>query len=185
MSFIRPVSLVLGVLVASSSFAATSSRDRITSSRSAPATTTVASAPTYSGPTTWGLGVWSSDFVTNGDSISALVSSGDNWIQPFFSVAGTAGAFEFNIGATYRVTVAGNARSGFHFAPGFAVGTVNQGGSKFAFSFMGLFGAHYAVFDRLILSFDGGPILSSVDGDLNFKIRPAGSVLGLSFHYLF
>jgi hypothetical protein len=195
MSFLRPAYpvLVLGVLVASSALAAP--RDRIVTSRSASTsavhptqTTTTTPTTSYSGPTTWGLGVWSSDQVTVGDTISALFSSGDNWIQPFFSIAGTRGSFEFNVGGSYRVTVAGSSKSGFHFAPGIALGSVNTGagtGNKFAFSFFGLAGGHYAIFDRLIFAFDGGPILSVVDGDLDFKIRPAGAQLGMSLHYLF
>jgi hypothetical protein len=32
---------------------------------------------------------------------------------------------------------------------------------------------------------DAGPIVTVVDGDAEFRIRPAGELLGLGIHYLF
>lgn len=133
------------------------------------------------------LGVADTSNVSTGQSLSALFSTaGGDWIQALLGVESTRGSFVFGLGGIYKFTVAGNARTGFHVGPGATIGTVAVGGkSKFAFGFSGLAGGHFTLFDRLMLSVDGGPMLAVVDGDANFALKPMGTLLGLSVHYLF
>lgn len=132
------------------------------------------------------MGVADTSHVSTGQSLSAMFSFNKNWLQTYMAIENTQGAFTFGLGAIYKFTVAGDAKTGFHVGPGFSVGTVPVGGkAKFAFSIFGMAGAHFTLFDRLILSVDGGPMVNVVDGDANFRMKPMGELLGLSVHYLF
>ncbi|MDN5850548.1 MAG: hypothetical protein L0H63_13080 [Nitrococcus sp.] len=130
-----------------------------------------------------GLGYFDSDNLTRrGDNLSALYSVNKDWAQAFFGVYNTNDGLSFSIGGAYKFTVLGDQKSGLHIGPGLAMGTVND---KFLFSAFGLAGFHYTVFDRVMLSVDGGPILTLVDDEVDFSLEPAGNLLGLSIHYLF
>lgn len=132
------------------------------------------------------LGIADTSNVSVSQSISAMFSMNRNWLQTFMTIDRTQGTFVFGLGGIYKFTVAGDARTGFHVGPGFAIGTVPVNGkSKFAFSIFGMAGAHYTLFNNLILSVDGGPMVSVVDGDANFQMKPMGETLGLGIHYLF
>jgi hypothetical protein len=121
-----------------------------------------------------------------GQSVSALFSNNNDWIQAMMNLRSVSGDVEFSVGGAYKFTVAGTNRAGFHIGPGLSLGTVAAGGeSNFAFAIVGMFGGHYTLFERLLLSVDGGPILSVVDGNVDFGIAPMGTLLGLSIHYLF
>ncbi len=134
----------------------------------------------------WALGFSDTSTFAGGQSVSALFSSGRDWIQAFLTVPSTRGGFQFGAGGAYKFTIAGNQRAGFHVGPALVLGTVSVlGQSKFAFSLGGAVGAHYTLVERLILSVDGGPMISVVDGDVNFRLSPFGEFLGLSLHYLF
>lgn len=132
------------------------------------------------------MGVADTSNVSTGQSLSAMFSFNKNWLQTYMGIENTQGTFTFGLGAIYKFTVAGDAKTGFHVGPGFSVGTVPVGGkAKFAFSIFGMAGAHFTLFDRLILSVDGGPMVNVVDGDANFRMKPMGETLGLGIHYLF
>lgn len=146
------------------------------------------------------VGVSDTTNLTGGQSVSVMFATDKDWIHTFLGVNHSQGSFSFGAGGIYKFTVHGNRAMGFHVGPGLAVGTVSVGGSsvnvsgstvtvesstKFGFSILGDVGAHYALFDRLVLSLDGGPIFSVVDGEFNFMLKPIGEVLGLSVHYLF
>lgn len=132
------------------------------------------------------LGFADTTYIAGGQSASALFSSNDDWLQTIFTINGTRGNFYFAVGGIYKFTIAGNARAGFHVGPGVTLGTVPTGtGSEFGFSLVGLAGGHFTLFERLILSVDGGPQLSVVDGNTDFRLKPMGELLGLSVHYLF
>ncbi|RZA04337.1 MAG: hypothetical protein EOP11_15355 [Proteobacteria bacterium] len=119
-------------------------------------------------------------------SVSALFSNNEDWIQTMLNVQGVKGSFRFSLGGAYKFTVAGNGRAGFHIGPGLSIGTVGTpAGSDFGFALVGMFGGHYTLFERMIVSFDAGPILRVVDGDVDFGVAPMGGLLGLSAHYLF
>lgn len=132
------------------------------------------------------MGVADTSHVSTGQALSAMFSFNKNWLQTYMAIESTQGAFTFGLGAIYKFTVAGDAKTGFHVGPGFSVGTVPVSGkSKFAFSIFGMAGGHFTIFDRLILSVDAGPMVSVVDGDANFRMKPMGELLGLGVHYLF
>lgn len=132
------------------------------------------------------VGVADTSTFMTGQSISALFSNNKDWIQAMMNVQGVKGSFRFSVGGAYKFTVAGTERAGFHIGPGLALGTTGTAnGSKFFFSLVGMFGGHYTLFERLILSVDGGPVLGVVDGDVDFGVKPMGELLGLSVHYLF
>lgn len=132
------------------------------------------------------LGFADTSYIAGGQSASALFSNNNDWLQTIFTINGTRGNFYFAVGGIYKFTVAGNARAGFHVGPGVTLGTVPTGTeSKFGFSLVGLAGGHFTLFERLILSVDGGPQLSVVDGNTDFRLKPMGELLGLSVHYLF
>jgi len=137
-----------------------------------------------SGPRAFGF-TDSSNFLT-GQSASALFGGDTDWIHVMLSVNRTLGTFEFGVGGIYKFTVAGDRRAGFHVGPGVSVGTVAVGAkSEFGFGIAGVAGGHWTLFDRLIVSVDGGPALGVVDGNANFSLKPLGEILGLSLHYLF
>lgn len=162
-----------------------------TAAPAAAPTSTVSSSSASSGSsinlTETAFGFSDTSYITNGQTLSAMLGVGaSDWIHPFFGVNQTEGALSFSIGGAYLITVHGDRRAGFHVGPGLSLGTVAVGDeSKFGFSLFGLAGAHYTFFDRLIVSVDGGPILTDVDSKTNFRIRPAGDLLGLSVHYVF
>lgn len=127
------------------------------------------------------LGVADTYYLTYGQSASALFSVGRNWIQALFGINQSRSAFSFGVGGAYKFTIAGDRRTGFHVGPGFTVGTVHK---DFAFTIHGMFGGHFTIFERLILSVDAGPIFEVIDGDADFRLRPMGNALGLSLHYI-
>jgi hypothetical protein len=132
------------------------------------------------------MGVADTSNISTGQSLSAMFSFNRNWLQTYMTIDRTQGTFVFGLGGIYKFTVAGDARMGFHVGPGFSVGTVPVSGkSKFAFSLFGMAGGHFTLFDRLILSVDGGPMVNVVDGDANFSMKPMGETLGLGIHYFF
>lgn len=149
-----------------------------------PAVAAPSSASSSSGAKAFGF--TDSSNLLNGQSASALFGGTTDWIHVMLAINKTLGAFEFGVGGIYKFTVLGDRRTGFHMGPGVSVGTVAVGGkSKFGFSISGLAGAHWTIFDRMIVSVDGGPAVAVVDGDANFSFRPIGDLLGLSLHYLF
>jgi hypothetical protein len=141
------------------------------------------------------LGFADTSNISVGQSLSAMFSINQNWLQTFLTITQTKDAFTFGLGGIYKFTVAGDRHMGFHVGPGFAVGTVPASSvagatsgtskTKFAFSIYGLAGAHYTIFDRLILSVDGGPMVNVIDGTADFSMKPMGQLLGLGLHYLF
>lgn len=160
----------------------------------------IASSTSVSGGKPVAVGVSDTTNLTGGQSGSVMFATEKDWIHTFLTVNHSQGSFSFGAGGIYKFTVSGNRAMGFHVGPGLAVGTVSVGGSsvnvsgntvtvesstKFGFSILGDVGAHYTLFDHLILSMDAGPIFSVVDGEFNFMLKPIGEVLGLSVHYLF
>lgn len=134
------------------------------------------------GSSSFAFGYADTQYIANTQAASVLFASGKDWIQAFLGVQNTRGNFDFGLGGMYKFTLSGDRRAGFHLGPGFAVGTV---GDDFAFSIYGMVGAHFTLFERLLLSVDGGPMLSVIDGDANFRMRAMGETLGLGIHYLF
>ena len=135
------------------------------------------------------LGVADTGNFMTGQSLSALFSINNDWIQANLAIEGVNSNFVFSVGGAYKFTVAGNNRAGFHVGPGISLGTqalaTGRGGTKFGFAVVGMFGGHYTLFERLLLSVDGGPILTVVDGTVDFQVKPMGSLLGVGIHYLF
>ncbi|MDN5871083.1 MAG: hypothetical protein L0H73_10260 [Nitrococcus sp.] len=130
-----------------------------------------------------GLGYFDSDNLTlEGDNVSGLYSVKKDWAQVFFGVYNTNDSLSFSIGGAYKFTVWGDQYAGLHVGPGIAMGTAND---NFLFSAFGLAGFHYTIFDSVMLSLDGGPILTLVNDEVNFSLEPTGNLLGLSIHYLF
>lgn len=132
------------------------------------------------------VGVVDTSNVSTGQSLSAMFSIDRNWLQTFMTIDRTQRTFIFGLGGIYKFTVAGDLKTGFHVGPGISLGTTPVAGrSKFAFGVFGLAGAHFTLFERLMLSVDGGPMLNVVTGDADFRMKPLGETLGLGIHYLF
>lgn len=135
------------------------------------------------------IGFYDSSNLITGQSFSLLLSSKDHWFQTYFGVHRTSGGlFEAGLGLTYKFTIAGNRNTGLHLGPGVTIGSAQHGSSNneaFRLSLNGVFGAHFTLFEKLILSVDGGPNLIFLKGDESFNFRPAGGLLGLGIHYLF
>lgn len=131
----------------------------------------------------YGLGVADTSNVTNGESISGLMSMGHDWVQGLVAVYTTKGNFDFAVGGIYKFTVVGTRSTGFHMGPGFTIGSV---GGDFAWAFFGAAGGHFTVAEHLMLSVDAGPMVTHTKNNTNFRLRALGdSVLSLAVHYLF
>lgn len=141
--------------------------------------TALASAPAQA---TTGLGFADTSTIAGGQSLSALFNVNDNWIQGFLGVHQTKGNFDFAVGGGYKLTVIGNRNTGFHVGPMASIGTF---GGDFAFTIMAGAGAHFTLFDKMMLSFDGGPMYVHTQAAKNFRMKPMGELLGMSVHYLF
>jgi hypothetical protein len=134
----------------------------------------------------WAMGVASTNVITNTESLSALLESGKNWIEIDLGIHHTRGNFQFATGGAYKFTVAGDRHTGFHVGPGLALGTTDVlGNAKFTFSLSGLAGGHFTFGDHLMVSVDGGPVLYVTDGNVDFRMRPRGDILGVGVYYLF
>lgn len=136
-----------------------------------------------------GLGIYDSSYLITGQSLSLILSSKDHWFQVFLGVHRAGGSlFEAGIGASYKFTVAGDRSTGLHLGPGFSIGAAQNGTANnetFRLGFFGLVGGHFTLFEKLMLSVDGGPNLVFLKGQESFTFRPAGAILGLGIHYLF
>lgn len=131
---------------------------------------------------TIGLGMADTTTIAGGQSLSALFSVGDNWIHGFLGVHQTKGDFDFGLGGGYKFTVIGTRATGFHVGPMASLGTF---GGDFAFTIVGNVGAHFTLFEKLMLSVDGGPMYVHTQPAKNFRMKPIGELLGMSIHYLF
>lgn len=135
------------------------------------------------------IGLYDSSNLITGQSLSLMLSSKDHWFQTYIGVhRASGGLFEAGLGVSYKFTIAGNRFTGLHLGPGITIGSAQHGTSNnesFRLSLNGIFGAHFTLFERLILSVDGGPNLVFLKGDESFTFRPAGALLGLGIHYLF
>lgn len=130
------------------------------------------------------IGVADTTNIIQGQSLSLLFPMNKDSLQTFLGLHRTHGMFEFGAGGAYKVTLHGDRRTGLHFGPGLSVGTASRGPkTKFAFSAFGLVGGHHTLFERLIVSVDGGPIMTVLNGDVDLGIKPAGNMLGLAIHY--
>jgi len=141
-----------------------------------------ANLKTNSAQAATGLGMSDTTIVSGGQSLSALFSTSSDWIQVLAGVHQTKGNFDFSVGGMYKFTVIGNRNTGFHVGPGFTIGTF---GGQFAFTVFGALGAHFTLFEHLMLSIDGGPMYVHTDAAKNFRMKPIGDTLGLSIHYVF
>ena len=136
----------------------------------------------YHSEKTWGIGVADTQTVTTGESATALIGMGDDWLQTYLGVYQTKGAFSFAIGGAYKFTVAGTRSTGFHIGPGFTAGTVAD---DFAFSIFGAAGGHFTFNEHLFFSIDAGPMVTHTKNNTNFVVRGFGPVLGLTIAYIF
>ncbi len=137
---------------------------------------------TPSAHATIGLGMADTTTISGGQSLSAIFSTGNDWIHTFLGVHQTKGKFDFGAGGGYKFTVIGTRATGFHVGPLASLGTV---GGDFAFSIVGAAGAHFTLFEKMMLSVDGGPMYVHTQAAKNFRMKPIGELLGLSIHYLF
>jgi|GEM_PF-7071980 len=130
-----------------------------------------------------GLGVSDTSVIAGGQSLSAIfgLPSGHQ-IQTVLGVHQTKGNFDFHVGGFYRMPLIGTAKTGFHFGPGFTIGTF---GGDFAFTVVAAFGAHFTLMENMMLSVDAGPMYVHTQAAKNFKMKPIGELLGLSIHYMF
>lgn len=128
------------------------------------------------------LGMADTTVIAGGQSLSAMFSTTSDWIQVLLGVHQTKGNFDFAVGGIYKFTVIGNRANGFHVGPGATIGTY---GGDFAFTVMGAAGGHFTLFERLMLSVDGGPMYVHTEAAKNFRMKPMGEILGLSVHYVF
>ena len=131
---------------------------------------------------TIGLGMADTTTISGGQSLSAIFNVTDNWIQAFLGVHQTKGDFDFAVGGAYKFTVIGTRATGFHVGPMASIGTF---GGDFAFTIVGNAGAHFTIFEKMMLSVDGGPMYVHTDKAKNFRMKPIGELLGMSIHYLF
>ncbi len=97
--------------------------------------------------------------------------------------------FNFGVGSAYKRTVSGGQLSGFHLGGGFNLGTRTVGAKPDAFylNLSPLAGFHFAIpgVSQLLISADGGPIFQILDGNFNFVLSQASTILGLSVHWFF
>lgn len=129
-----------------------------------------------------GLGMSDTTVIAGGQSLSAIFGIGEHQIQTILGVHQTKGNFDFAVGGFFRMPLIGTAKTGFHFGPGFTIGTF---GGDFAFTVVAAFGAHFTIFENMMLSVDGGPMYVHTQAAKNFKLKPIGDTLGLSIHYMF
>lgn len=128
------------------------------------------------------LGMADTTMVAGGQSLSAMFSGVTDWVQVLAGVHQTKDDVNFGAGGFYKFTVIGTRANGFHVGPGAILGTH---GGKFAFSVIGAAGGHFTLFERLMISVDGGPMYVHTDAAKNFLMKPIGDILGLSVHYVF
>ncbi len=128
------------------------------------------------------VGVADTTVVAGGQTLSAMFSSGRDWIQAYLGFFQTKGVVDFAGGGAYKFTLAGTRALGFHAGPGVMLGTFAD---DFAFSFFGAAGGHFTVVDRLLFSVDAGPMVTHTANNTNFRLRPLGALLGLSVFYVF
>lgn len=142
----------------------------------------------YHGDNVWALGVSDTTNIATGETLTALFSTADNWVQTYLGVFRTKDTFTFSAGGAYKFTVAGTRATGFHVGPGIVLGTVSD---SFAFGIFGAAGGHFTVADHLFLSVDGGPAFVHISGkdggpsSSNFVLRGFGPYLGLTIAYVF
>ncbi len=141
-----------------------------------------AALSTSSAHATTGLGMADTATITGGQSLSALFSTERDWIQVIAGIHQTKTNFDFGVGGFYKMTIIGTQKTGFHFAPGATLGTV---AGDFAFTVVAGLGAHFTLFDNMMLAVDGGPMYVHTQAAKNFRMKPIGELLGLSIHYLF
>jgi hypothetical protein len=123
-------------------------------------------------------------------------------IQGYFSVPGTSGRFQFALGGIYKTIIVGTLRNGFHVGGGLALGVPSYsfGGmdfdfesgeaktkTPFFFNLIGNAGIHFTLpgVDHILVNLDAGPVLSVIDGNVDFSISGYSPLLGISVHYLF
>ncbi len=168
---------------------ASTSSDRIATSRAASTEAPAASSSTSIGR--FGLGLQTlSNFGGTDTALSAWIETGNaGSIQPLVAIGGTTPDLQFGLGAIYRHIVAGSRQNGFHVGAGAGFGTVASGlGNKFFFSLMGVSGFHFTVpqTTNILISLDAAAAFSKVeDASSNFSIDGLSPALGLSVHYLF
>jgi hypothetical protein len=140
------------------------------------------SASEHRSQTTMAIGVADTDTIAGGESLTGLFSMGDNWLQAYLGIFTTKTNFDFAVGGAYKLTISGTRATGFHVGPGFTVGTV---GDEFAFAIFGACGGHFTLADRLLVSVDGGPMVTHTKNNTNFRLRGFGPYLGLTLAYVF
>ncbi|MGZ3719846.1 MAG: hypothetical protein ACXWR1_16015 [Bdellovibrionota bacterium] len=128
------------------------------------------------------VGVSDTANVTGAESLTVLFTVGQDWIQTYAAVYKTNVDFDFGAGGAYKFTVAGNRLTGFHVGPGFTVGTVN---GQFGFAIFGAAGGHFTIADHLLISVDGGPMVTHTKDNTNFRLRGLGNYLGLTVAYVY
>jgi opacity protein-like surface antigen len=144
----------------------------------------VQAAELVEGKGRFGLGLAS---ITTGVGNSTVLTG---WIplkqsmgfQPYLGIPSTAGSFSFITGTAFKVTVAGNSQAAFHLGGNVLLGSTSN---LFYLGLGGLIGVHYAPAQSVLLSVDGGPQLSLLDGNANFSMGALSSVLGASLIFLF
>lgn len=136
-------------------------------------------------------------------ALSGLLDiGGGNVVQANVGIGSTSGGFSFGVSGFFKHTLFGGKSAGFHAGGGLGLGTMGSGSSLasvasataattsktvFVVGLAGLAGVH-AMFpgsDDVLLSVDGGPLLTIVDGSANFMMGGLSSALGFSVHYLF
>jgi hypothetical protein len=189
------ISLIVSVGL-SSAFGAekkakTSAHDSITTSQSAPLST---------GGPRWGLGM-ATYSITGlfGASLAGIMSfDPKNSLQPMFTIAHTAGSFQFDIGALFRHSMIQGTNTGFHIGGGFGLGTTpgtttttatgaRTTSNDLAVAISGVAGFKYTLpgTEDVILYADAGPVIQLVDGDADFHLSPFSGFFGATLVYLF
>jgi hypothetical protein len=124
--------------------------------------------------------------------------SRDNMLQGLVSMPGTS-PFQFNVGGLFKHTIVHNQYGGLHIGGGAVLGaakgatnvpngavptTTAGGGSAFLFSMAGIAGLHFPLANTGVeFHFDGGFIISVLDGNAEVSMGGVSPLLGASVFF--